>query len=112
EQRECERCGECEEELQCLDLQGVGERRGEVRIGEQAPEILEADPWTPLEPKKRRVVLERDDISQQWEVDEDEEIQDARKEEHVHPAVAPEPLEHGGSPAPVGWAGLRRTSRG
>src|SRR5215510_2460962 len=79
-----------EDQLQQADLEGVGNRRADVRIGEKLCEVVEADEGAALEAQEWRVVLEGNDVAEERQVAEQDEVHKAGQEKEVDPAFAPE----------------------
>ncbi|VXB08991.1 hypothetical protein MICRO8M_100241 [Microbacterium sp. 8M] len=88
QQREDDRDREEEHELEAGDHEGVAQRLPERRIPEDLHEVVEPDPHAVDEAEVGLVVLERDDVARQRQPVEDHEVEEARRDQQQHHAVA------------------------
>jgi len=90
--RQRDRHGEEEDQLEQRYPQGVDDRVPEGRVGEDRVEVGQADPLAGPQPVEGHVVLERDDVSGQRAVLEDQEVDQPRGHQQQQNEVPPQPL--------------------
>src|SRR4051794_36511237 len=78
QQRQADRGGEVQHQLQQSEDQRVAHSRPEVRVGKQSDEVLEPNPGAGEEPEKWQIALESYDVAEEWQVVEDQKVRQAR----------------------------------